>query len=190
MLAINRHADVNAINNSWNERYPGALSEWSATRYLGLKLIDAYRMTLVPLRSPTTLFGYLLPFALAQIPALLLLVFSIGKSGFRPGRMGIFIVMAVGTALTSFLFAADWGRFIYMFTFHGYMLAVVLCRNAAGESPELRPKHERDGIMCAVSCLFVLLYSTTWQMKHFVGKGSSAFRPGLLHEKFSMQDSR
>lgn len=179
-LANTSNVSKIAIIESWRLLYPSYQWDWNgkgAIGLLGLPLNEGLLITFYSVCHRTTIGGYASSFLLASIPAFFLLLNCKWRRLCSISKIGIawsFTVM-----FCSFVFAADWGRCIYLFTMHSYLFLTIITHAPEqaddGGNVVVKPTN-----YFAVKALFVFAYATGWQVQHWVVGGQSAFRPGPL----------
>jgi hypothetical protein len=105
------------------------------------------------------------------------------RSALPRGMWLVALLMAAALATAPIGLAADWGRYIYLLTAQLFLAAFVL----TGAPAETSGAQTRWGAAWRVS--FVLLFSTTWSMVHWVPSfaGHPVLRPGILFWPFGMR---
>lgn len=165
----NGSSDVDAMVRSWQAIYPNAYTpNRGAATFLDLNLSQGLEMVGHAYRSAVTLTSYLLAMLFANMPLFIVLKEPQPRLRFH------WTHCAMATGLIPFALAADWGRYIYLFSAHLFVVASVL-RNEAGDGD--RPPAS-IGIPAQIGILAV--YALTWRLIHFAYNSSSAIAPGVL----------
>ncbi len=172
VLSNGTESHVNAMIADWQGRYPEAYASRGATDALSLPAQMSYRIVWGQLRHLVTTAGYLAGFVLTGIP-----VVWLARSrweAFRATRFRVvLLVIGAGAILAPFGLAADWGRYTYLFWMHAFLFFVL---TTPREHPNRRP---RLGYAIA-AMLLVVVYATSWQVRHWVVAGENPLVPGPL----------
>lgn len=169
---ISQGVDVYAAAASWIAIYPDAtpISKGGALCCVNVKLSDAWGMAMMSGGDKTLRTGYLIGALLSLVPLVLLIKdrrkhdFSVDWLVAATGIAGIL------TALSLLLLAADWGRYIYLALVHVFVVIWAM-------KPNSQPSARTPGLL---GLAVVVLYATTWQMKHFQLPGGASILPGVV----------
>lgn len=174
------HISKTAIIDSWRLLYPTYQWHWDgkgAIGLLGLTLTDGLLITFYSICHITTFAGYVCSLLLASIPT----VYTLNNYKLR--RFGeiskLGIAWSIAVMCCSFLFAADWGRCIYLFTIHSYLFLITII-DVPDQSNDRVKKVQKNHNYTVLKALFLLVYATSWQVQHWITGGLSALRPGIL----------
>ena len=166
-------AQKQAIVASWEQISPGTTFDADALNWLGMSLAAGVRMALSAKGERSMSSGYAIAFIFSLVPTGLCLLQA------RAPRVGTHIwVPAVGAFVVmtaTFLLGADWGRYIHLWTMYAFVFVLLVSSPIATQVAQ-----QRDRASLAIAIVLVVVYSTTWRLKHYVWSGDSPFVPGAV----------
>jgi hypothetical protein len=157
------------LTNAFEERL-GALL------YVGFSIHDAtnYSLFNTELWTEQPRNSYFFGFILASIPLIVLL--RKWRSPFTGMLTFAGISAAVLVMMVPFFVAADWGRYIYLFTFQAG-LYIIITDTSPTKSIDLMTK---SWPMMFVKLPFFILFAGSWTLAHWVNKGNIGLLPGYI----------
>ena len=162
-----------AIIASWDRISPGTTFDPGALAWLGKSISDGVRMALAAKGERSMALGYAIALILALVPAALCILqsraSSVGMRIWLPA-LGAFAIMSL-----TFLLGGDWGRYIHLWTVQAFVFALVVRPRI-----EMPAANRSDRATVAVATALVVIYASTWRLKHYVWPGGSALVPGAV----------
>jgi hypothetical protein len=191
LYAISRqYYNLDLIAESWI----GLIKDYDLTPqsgafgWMGVPLKEGLQPEFDKLSYSRTFFSYTMGMILALIPAILInaryQIIRRVKDEYRNSQWKIYglgFILLCSAAV--FIFSSDWGRLTYLFTFNIFLCLVVLkesfeCETRVPETGLQTPYHQ------AVYILLILLYASTWYLKHYVDGDHIALQQGLIFQIF------
>jgi hypothetical protein len=177
-----RNADLGEIVRTWRSRYPAVPNRGPiATDFVNVDLRLALALSGGVWKDTSLRIGYGIGLLLALVPTLLLVLER--RAALPRGAWRVALVLSAAMAAVPIGLAADWGRYIHLFAGQLFLATFVLTGAPAETSsgPGLRG--------AAWRVLFVLLFSTTWCMVHWVPSfaGHPVLRPGVIFWLFGLR---
>ncbi len=156
--------------------------------WMGVPLKEGLQPEFDKLSYPRTFFSYITGMVLSLIPAILInskyQILEKVKDEYKDSQWKLYgfgLILLCSTAV--FIFSSDWGRLTYLFAFNIFLGLVVLkeslgCESKVPETSLQSPYHQ------VVYILLILLYASTWYLKHYVDGDHVALQQGLIFKIF------
>ena len=160
-----------AIVASWRTLDPVASYDEGPLQYLAMSPLEGVEMALREQGHRGTLLGYFIGLLFSLLPTALLCGRS--RSNTTSAGAKIAALMSLAVMSTTFLIGADWGRYIYLLNVHVFIFSVLTRGPASQVGPGRRPTP-------LIAAAVLVLYGSTWRLKHYAWEGNSALVPGAL----------
>lgn len=165
MQAANGHGEA-LIAASWQAIYPDAFQTPGALCCLGARPSDALSMAAVVFLHRMPLASYVLATVLALVPVAVLIAEG-AVSGMSRGVIAM-LMAATAASMLPLLLAADWGRFISLFS-------TALFFSLWSLQPTRQAKPLSLFAMSGAAAA-IIVFGASWRLLHWTEVGSSALR--------------
>ena len=191
LYALSRqYYSLDLIAESWQ----GLIKDYNLTPqsgafgWMGVPLKEGLQPEFDKLSFPRTFFSYAAGFLLSLIPAFLLneryQILNTVEKAFADQKWKFtdFGLLLLSSAAV-FVFSSDWGRLMYLFTFHLFISLIVL-KELFGCEDTITENASHSSYAKIILIVFIFLYASTWYVKHYVDGDHIALQQGLLFRIF------
>ncbi len=191
LYALSRqYYSLDLIAESWQ----GLIKDYDLTPqsgafgWMGVPLKEGLQPEFDKLSFPRTFFSYMAGILLSIIPAVLLneryqILNAVEKAysdqKWKFNGFGLLLL----TSAAVFIFSSDWGRLMYLFTFHSFISLIVL-KELLGCEDTITENTFQGSYAKIIFIVLILLYASTWYVKHYVDGDHIALQQGLLFRIF------